>query len=117
MLHSNSNGATSSHTKKHWVHCLLTQASWADACPIECVLRMSTTAEQMVFLLGGAAAEWAADTWAGIVALLILKLAIQNGGFHGFIHETDVLLRQRDDSEPLRFPRGANTARHHSRHD
>ena len=93
------------------------QASWADASPIECVLRMSTTAEPMVFLLGGAAAERAADTWAGIVALLILKLAIQNGGFHGFIHETDVLLRQRDDSEPLRFPRGANTARHHSRHD
>src|SRR5215469_1571994 len=38
--------------EKHWVHCPLMQASWADASPIECVPRMSTTAEPMVFLLG-----------------------------------------------------------------
>src|SRR5215472_9685873 len=48
---------------------------------------------------GRPAAERAADTWAGIVALFILKLAIQNRGFRGFIYETDVLLRQRADSD------------------
>lgn len=86
-------------------------ASWADPSRIECVPRMSTVTEPMVFLPGRPAAERALDTRAGIVGRLILKLSIQNSGFLGFSHETDVPFKRKGDSGPLRFLRGVKIQR------
>src|ERR1700758_3987823 len=118
-LHTTANAPTSA-AREALRFSTVEQAYWAHAPRIKGIPRMSALAEPFVFLAGRPTAERAADARAGgIVALVLLKLAVWNddrsvgGPTHGCRSRsarcppnTWIVLFPASTSPPWRTPRG-----------